>query len=186
MILAAWDIKEWAAVLAPGIALVLGVITLFISGERAERQRRRELHARALAATIAYAEMPFAIRRRRSEAEHRSSERVRLTTRFSEIQAEISVCVALLEAEGDRPVSAAYRELVQATRDVAGAAARAGWNDEPITRDSDVNMANVAHELEPLAVHREHFADAIRHAARSTWRKLQDGDQRPDPERNAG
>lgn len=183
MILAAWDIKEWAAVLAPGVALLLGVITIFINGERAERQRRRKLHARALAAAIAYAEMPFAIRRRQHEPDYRSAERVRLTTRFSEIQAEISVCEALIDAEGDQHVSTSYRELVQATREIAGAAARAAWNDEPIASDPGVNMPEVAQELQPLAAHREQFTDAIRHAARSAWRKLEDGDQRPQPSR---
>jgi HAMP domain-containing protein len=177
MILAAWDVKEWAAVLAPGVALLLGVITLFINGERNERQRRRELHARALAATIAYAEMPFAIRRRQHEPDRRSAERVRLTTVFSQVQAEITVCQTLIDAEGDQRISAAYRELVRATRNVAGAAARDAWNDEPITRDPDVNMPAVAQQLQPLAEHREKFANAIRYASRSAWRKLDDGEQ---------
>lgn len=177
IILAAWDVKEWAAVLAPGVALLLGVITLSINGARNERQRRRELHARALAAAIAYAEMPFAIRRRQHEPDRRSAERVRLTTVFSQIQAEISVCQALIDAEGDQRVTAAYRELVRATRDVAGTAARDAWNDEPITRDPDVNMPAVAEQLQPLARPREKFADAIRYASRSAWRALDDGEQ---------
>jgi hypothetical protein len=115
MIFAAWDVKEWATVVAPAVVLLVGVITLYVNGERAERWRRRDLHARALAAAIAYTEMPFAIRRRQHEPEHRSAERVRLTTRFSEIQAEISVCQALIDSEGDPRISAAYRELVDAT-----------------------------------------------------------------------
>lgn len=177
MILAAWDVKEWAAVMAPGVALLLGVVTLFLNGERTERQRRRELHARALAAAIAYAEMPFAIRRRQHEPDRRSAERVRLTTVFSQIQAEITVCQALIDAEGDQHVTAAYRELVRATRDAAGAAARDAWNDEPVAGDPDVNMPAVAQQLQPLAAHREKFADAIRCASRSAWRKLDDGEQ---------
>lgn len=179
MILAAWDIKEWAAVLAPGVALLLGVITIFVNGERAERRRRRELHARALAAAIAYAEMPFAIRRRQHEPDYRSAERVRLTTRFAEIQAEISVCEALIDAEGDQHVSTSYRELVQATREIAGAAARAAWSDEPIASDPGVNMPEVAQELQSLAAHREQFTDAIRHAG--TLSLAQVGTRRPTP-----
>lgn len=173
MILAAWTVQEWTAVIAPTVALLVGVITLYVNGERAERWRRRELHARGMAAAIAYAEMPFAIRRRQPEPEHRSAERVRLTTRFSEIQAEIVVCQALIESEGDPLIAAAYRELVDATRRIAGAAAREAWKDEPIERDADVHMPALAKRLQPFAVHRERFAEAIGHAARSPWRRFQ-------------
>jgi hypothetical protein len=103
------EVQERAAVIAPAVALLVGAITLYVNGERAERRRRRELHARAMAAAIAYAEMPFAIGRRQHEPEHRSAERVRLTARFSEIQAEIAVCQALIESEGDANIAAAYR-----------------------------------------------------------------------------
>jgi hypothetical protein len=182
MILLAWTVQEWAAVIAPAVALLVGAISLYVNGERTERRRRRELHARGMAAAIAYAEMPFAIRRRQHEHEHRSAERVRLSTRFSEIQAEIAVCQALIESEGDRRVAAAYRELVAATRRIAGAAAREAWNGGPISRDADVNMPAVAEQLQPLARHRERFADAIRQAARSPWRRFNDAIELPaDP-----
>lgn len=140
MILAAWSAQEWAAVVAPAVVLLVGVITLYVNGERAERWRRRELHARGLAAAIAYAEMPFAIRRRQHEPEHRSAERVRLTTRFSEIQAEIAVCQALIGSEADARIATAYGELVDVTRRVAGAAAREAWEGDAIELDPDVNM----------------------------------------------
>ena len=179
MILAAWNVQEWAAVIAPAVVLLVGVITLYVNGERAERWRRRELHARGMAAAIAYAEMPFAIRRRQPEPKHRSAERVRLTDRFSEIQAEIAVCQALIESEGDPHIAAAYRDLVDATRRIAGAVARGAWNDEPIERDADVNMPAVAEQLQPLALHRERFAEAIGHAARSPWRRFQDAIELP-------
>jgi LysR substrate binding domain len=150
MILAAWDVKEWAAALAPGVALFIGVITLLLSGERAERQRRRELYARGLAATIAYGEMPFAIRRRQHEPDRRSAERVRLTVQFSEIQAELAICQTLIDAEHDAEVAATYCDLVEATRRIAGSASRTAWNDDPIERDPDVNMPDLAEELQPL------------------------------------
>jgi hypothetical protein len=174
MTLAAWELKEWAAVLAPSVALFVGVVTLIVNGERAERRRRRELYSRALAAAVAYAEMPYAIRRRQHEEEHRSGERVRLTTLFSEIQAELTACQALIDAEGDQAVGAEYRELVSATRRIAGASAREAWNEEPIERDGDVNMPDLAKELERLAIHRVRFSDAIRRASRSPWRRLTD------------
>jgi hypothetical protein len=179
MILAAWDVKEWAAALAPGVALFIGVITLLLSGERAERQRRRELYARGLAATIAYGEMPFAIRRRQHEPDRRSAERVRLTVQFSEIQAELAICQTLIDAEHDAEVAATYRDLVEATRRIAGSASRTAWNDDPIERDPDVNMPDLAEELQPLAVHRQRFADALKHATRSPWRKFRDAVEVP-------
>jgi hypothetical protein len=174
MMLAAWDVKEWAAVLAPGIALFIGVITLLVNGERAERQRRRELFARGLAATIAYAEMPFAIRRRQHEPEHRSSERVRLTARFSEVQAELAICQTLIDAEHDAEVAGAYRDLIEATRRIGGSAARAAWNGDPIQHDREMNMPDLAKELEPLAADRQRFSEAVQRATRSPWRKFRD------------
>jgi hypothetical protein len=179
MILAAWDVKEWAAVLAPGIALFIGVITLLVNGERAERRRRRDLYARALAATTAYAEVPFAIRRRQHEPDRRSAERVRLTAHFSAIQTELEICQTLIDAEHHAAVSATYRELVEATRRIAGAAARAAWNEDPIERDLDMNMPDLAEELQPLTVHRQRFADAVQHATRSPWRKFRDAIELP-------
>jgi hypothetical protein len=179
MILAAWNVKEWAAVLAPGIALFIGVITLLTAGERAERQRRRELYARAMGAAIAYAEMPFAIRRRQHEPDRRSSERVRLTGHFSEVQTELSICQTLIDAEHDAQVATTYRELVEATRRIAGASARAAWSKDPIDRDRDVNMPDLAEELQPLTVHRQRFADAVRHATRPPWRRFRDSLELP-------
>lgn len=92
------------------------VLGLLVSGDRAERQRRRELHARALATILAYGEMPFMIRRRRCEGEHASEERVRLSDRFSEVKAETATCQALLSADGDDRVSAAYNDVVETAR----------------------------------------------------------------------
>jgi len=94
--IAAWHAKDIAVVVAPTAVLIIGVVTLLINGERAERRRRRELYARGLTVALAYAEMPFEIRRRRHEADQRSAERVRLASRFSEVQAELSVCHALI------------------------------------------------------------------------------------------
>jgi hypothetical protein len=103
---------------AIGLAGIL--IGLWINGGRTERQRRRDLHARALAAVLSYAEMPFMIRRRRYEAEERSAERVRLSTHFSTVKAELSACQVLLAADGDQGLSNAYETLVETARQTAG------------------------------------------------------------------
>ena len=86
--------------------------------------------------------MPFAIRRRRHEPEHRSGERVRLTR-------------------------VSRRSKPDATRRIAAGAARQAWNDNPIEQDPHANTPAIAHQLQALAEHRDRFAAVIRHAARS-------------------
>ncbi|MDQ3090867.1 MAG: hypothetical protein M3R46_04230 [Actinomycetota bacterium] len=133
---------------AIGLAGIL--IGLWINGGRTERQRRRDLHARALAAVLSYAEMPFMIRRRRYEAEERSAERVRLSTHFSTVKAELSACQVLLAADGDQGLSNAYETLVETARQTAGREAHEAWKDDPIETDPEMNMGPVFDRLEPL------------------------------------
>jgi hypothetical protein len=93
--------------IAGAIIALAGVLAgLWIGGDRAERQRRRDLHARALAAILAYAEMPFMIRRR-YEPEHSSAERVRLAEHFSAVKAELTNCQVLLAADGAQRIATA-------------------------------------------------------------------------------
>jgi len=155
---------DYGPIVPPTAALLGVLLTLWINGDRAERQRRRELHARALKATTEYAEMPFAIRRRRHEPEQRSAERVRLTARFSDIQAEIAACQALLDADGKPNVARAYADLVQVTRSHMGQAARDAWNAEPIQHDDEVNMPDVAKILSTLEPSRAAYVKAMQDA----------------------
>jgi hypothetical protein len=161
MIAAALAAREWAAIAAPTVALLIGALTFWINGERAERVRRRELYARCLAVAIAYAEMPFAIRRRRFEPDERAAERVRLSTLFSEIQAELAVCQALIDAEDDHAIAAAYRDLVTATRTIAGGAARDAWNDDPVDSDNAMTVPHVAKQLAPVRDEHTQFTAAM-------------------------
>lgn len=142
-----------------GAALgVVGVLVgLWINGDRAERQRRRDLHARALAAVIDYGEMPFMIRRRRIEDEHRSAERVRLSDHFSRVKAEISTCQVLLAADGDREIAAAYGGLFKTARDTAGQQAHEAWKADPIASDPEMNMGPLHAKLAPLRNQLETF-----------------------------
>lgn len=142
-----------ATISAPIVVAAIGlagiVIGLWINGDRTERQRRRDLHARALGAVHAYAEMPFMIRRRRHEEEHQSGERVRLSERFSDIQAELSTCKVLLAADGDQRISRGYNQLVQTARETAGQEAHDGWKQPAIRADPDMNMRPLFDRLEP-------------------------------------
>lgn len=174
MIAAALAAREWAAIAATTVALLIGALTLWINGERSERVRRRELYARCLAVAIAYAEMPFAIRRRQFDPDERAAERVRLSTRFSEIQAELAVCQALIDAEDDDTIAAAYRDLVAATRTIAGGAARDAWNDDPVDSDKSMNLPQIAQQLAPVRDQHTQFAAAMQHASRSPSHRLRD------------
>ncbi len=178
--IAAWHANDIAVVVAPTAVLIIGVVTLLINGERGERRRRRDLYARGLTVALAYAEMPFEIRRRRHEADQRSPERVRLASRFSEVQAELSVCHALIAAEGNQAVLDAYTTYVAATREIAGGTARDAWTNEPITTDSEVNMPDLGRQLQRLAVSRDAYVEQMRLACRSPSRRFRDATAPPD------
>lgn len=159
--------------LVVGAIGLLGVLLgLWINGDRAERARRRELHARALTAAIAYGEMPFRIRRRRYEEEHRSSERIRLSDSFSQIQAELSTCCVLLSADGDQAISDAYGRLIDVARDTAGAEAHRAWKEPAITADAETNMADVFQRLKDFRDELEVFESALAHATLPRRKKI--------------
>ena len=144
---------------------LLGVLLgLWVNGDRAERQRRRDLHARALAAVLDYGEMPFMIRRRRSEPEQRSSERIRLSDQFSKVKAEISTCQVLLAADGHRPIADAYDVLVATARRVVGKEAHDAWKQEPIGEDSEMNMGPLFDRLGEFREQQLHFQEAMARA----------------------
>lgn len=132
-----------------GAMIALGgvLVGLLVNGDRAERQRRRDLHARALAAVLAYGEMPFMIRRRRGEETEKSAERIRLSDHFSQVKAELSTCQVLLAADGDKTLANAYDDLVEVARDTAGKEAQEAWKQPPIGSDREMNMGDVFDKL---------------------------------------
>ncbi len=158
------------------IGAVLGLIGvligLWINGDRTERQRRRNLHGRALAVVIAYGEMPFRIRRRRCEDEHRSSERIRLSDAFSQVQAELATCQVLLAADGDRVVSDAYDQLIGVARKTAGAEAHQAWKEPVIKTDVEMNMADVFQRLKGFREELEAFEGSLAQATLPRRKKL--------------
>lgn len=148
--LGAWAIDINAPIVGAAIAAAGVLLGLWVNGDRAERQRKRELHARALAAIIAYGEMPFMIRRRRCEDDERSAERVRLSDHFSAVKAEVTTCQVLLAADGDEKLATAYDELVEEARRTAGQEARVAWTEPPITADAEMNMGDLFERLAPF------------------------------------
>lgn len=137
----------------PMFALAGVAVTLFVNGSREERRRRREIHARALEAIARYYEMPFLIRRRRHDEP--GVERVRLTERFADVQADLASCEALIRADPDPAVRNAYAALVAALRTHAGGQASLAWDAEPITCDAQMGMRDVIDALGPIGTARE-------------------------------
>ena len=132
----------------PALGIVGVGFTLLINGGRDERQRRREVHARALEAVALYYEMPFLIRRRRDDEP--AAERARLSERFADVQAELASCEALIRADNDAAVRAKYATLVGALRAHAGKQASLAWDTAPITQDSQMAMGDVYLALQPV------------------------------------
>ena len=151
------------------LAGLIGVaVTLHVNGMRTERTRRRELHARAIEAVVAYLQMPYAIRRRRHDPEHRSAERVRLTEAFSTIQAELASCEALMRSDENARVRDGYAKLVSTLRQHAGEQAKAAWRTPPVAADEDIGMGDVHDELQPVRDEQQRFEQQAAGTTR-TW-----------------
>jgi hypothetical protein len=150
-----------AAGISAAVAAAIGLLTLWVAGLRAERARRRDLYAEALAATMAYREFPYAIRRRRGEAEHRSAERVRISEALREVQRDLSQYQALMRIERATKVATAYQELVGKTREIAGGYMKDAWQDDPVETDPDMNM-RVPLDYSVLDKHVQAYVDAVK------------------------
>lgn len=156
---------EVSAPLAGALIALAGVLVgLWVNGDRAERERRRQLHARSLAAVLAYSEMPFMIRRRRFEESEQSAERVRLSDHFSKIKAEVSTCQVLLAADGDEDLARAFDRLVEVTRQTAGHEAHEAWKQPAIRSDPEMNMGDLFDRLGELRTQLGRFEEDLARA----------------------
>jgi hypothetical protein len=159
----------------PVIGLVGVAATLWINESRAERGRRRENHARAIEAVVAYHEMPYAIRRRRHEPDERSAERVRLSTLFGAVQAELASCEALMRADSDAHVRAGFAQLVVTLRTHAGTSAKEAWRLPPITDDGEMSLGDVHDSLEPVHVEQTRFEKTAARSTRTLKARITEG-----------
>jgi hypothetical protein len=103
--------------------------------------------------------MPFLIRRRRHDEP--SAERVRLTERFADVQAELASCDALMRADPDSAVRKAYASLVTGIRTHARKQASLALDTAPITSDAEMGMGNVIEALGSIGPVREACERAI-------------------------
>ncbi len=151
-----------------GVGLFGVLATLVINGIRAERQRRRDLHARVLAAITAYGEMPYRIRRRAPGAENRA----RLSDELSTTKAEVDTCQVLLAADGDEKLSDAFDELYNLARTIVGKEAHDAWARPVIEGDQEMNQGDLYRRLADFNTKRAEFADHLRTATLPRRKRL--------------
>ena len=153
------------------IAAIVGAIAgLLASGAaalwaayRADLERRREHFANALVAVTEYCEFPYVIRRR--GIDDPEGERLRISTELRAVQQRIAFHEAWLRTESDE-VAKAYERLVAEMRRVAGRQMHDAWEEEPIVRDADMNIASI--ERGDIDALREAYLSAVR--KRCSWR----------------
>lgn len=128
------------AIIAAVITGVIAVITLIINGRRARSDRQRELFGAAFGDVASYCEFPYVVRRRRHDQPE--EERVRMSTELSDVQRRLNHNRAALRVEAPR-VARAYAALVSAAKATAGASIRQGWNQTPVTADTEIHVTDV-------------------------------------------
>jgi hypothetical protein len=149
------------------IAAAASLLTLWVTGIRADRTRRRALYAKALEAALAYREFPYLIRRRNHS--DLAGERVRISEALREVQRDLAFCESMLRMERHTKVYVEYKNLVAPTRIIAGGYMRDEWDRPPITTDSEVNVPG-GFDYSGLAAEEKAFTDATAEALR--WWKL--------------
>jgi hypothetical protein len=128
-----------AAIIGAATAAIVALFGHWLTGRRAERQRRREFYARALEATLAYREFAYAVPRRNREDPAR--ERVRISEAMREIQRDLAYAESTMRIERNQTLGHAYLLLVAKTRSVSGGLIREAWLNEPIESDGQMNVS---------------------------------------------
>ena len=135
------------------------------SGQREVDARRRAQFAHALSAIVTYEELPFVIRRRRADVAE--AERLRISTQARAVQERLAFYSAWFRTESLR-VAEAYDELVAETRRAAGREMRRGWEQDAITRDSEMNIGDI--DLSTIAPLKVAYLEAVRRHL--SWRRF--------------
>jgi hypothetical protein len=125
------------AVIAALVALAGVVASLLVNGRRSRVDRQRQRFSDAFGDVAAYREFPYVVRRRRHDEPE--AERARISSELAAVQQRLNHHRATLPVESRR-VGAAYAELVDATRRVAGAEIHKAWDLVPITDDAHVHV----------------------------------------------
>jgi hypothetical protein len=137
-----------STVVAAVIAAIVSLVTLSWNARRDRQDRHRKLFAQAFEACVLYREFPFIVRRR--NAEDLASERARITSELSRLQARLDSGRAILRVEAPH-VGAAYEDLVRETRRVAGPHISKAWDEPALPADADVHTKGIDYaDLKPF------------------------------------
>jgi hypothetical protein len=147
-----------AAVVAALIAAAVNIMLARRKSREEERARLREHFVSAFSAYSDYCEFAYAVPRRRHDNEQ--GERVRISEEMRKVQAEIRSHEVWVQIESP-DVGAAYTELVQLMRQVAGGAIRQGWDTPAPTTDAEMNVPPTKVDLSPLKPYEQAYMDAV-------------------------
>lgn len=123
-----------------------------------DRARLRSNFAEAFEAVVRYKEMPYAIRRRRSDEP--GAERVRLSDEMRDIQAKLSYYQVWIAGES-AVVGDAFSDLVAELRRVAGKASHDAWKASAASHDKEMNIGSDVVDLSALRAFEEAYIIAV-------------------------
>jgi hypothetical protein len=127
----------WApAIVAAIVAAAVSLITFVLAGRRARLDRQRQVFADAFSAVMTYREYPFIVRRRNKDL--LTSERQRISSELSAVQADLNAFKARLRVEAPY-VGECYAALVDETRRIAGRFITEAWDSPPAADDARVH-----------------------------------------------
>ena len=160
---------------AGGAALGLAgiLIGLWINGDRAERQRRRELHTRALNGCCIWRDAVHdptpTVRGWRAKRRARTALHPVLRRQGRDLYLPGAASCGC-----DQQIAAAYNTLVESARQTAGGEATKAWKDPPLTTDPEMNMPELFDRLEPFRAGLKKFEADLARATlprrRRVWR----------------
>lgn len=158
------DIFVSGAVIAAVVGAVINLALARYKDVADERARLRTSFAEAFEIAVQYKEFPYAIRRR--NADEPATERVRLSTELSKVQARLSYFTVWTTGESE-PVGKAYKSLIDQLRMTAGTACREAWLAPSITADREMNISSSVVDLSALTPYETAYVEAVhRHLAR--------------------
>lgn len=149
------------ALVSLGVALIVTAFGWWLNLLQQRRDERVKLFADAFAVVQGYKEYPFVIRRR--DASSPADERRRITAELTGLQRDISFSTAWVQTIDPR-AGKAYRHLVDEARRVAGRLMHEAWQAAPVTSDDQMNVADVAEQLQELNPAESNYLAAVRRA----------------------
>jgi hypothetical protein len=155
--LAALGPAQYAVLAAAVIAGMVALAGYLLTQWQAQRDRKLKVFADALAAVAEYEELPYRIRRRSASE---GPIRAEIANRISDVQVRIAFHLAWLEIESPA-VAEAYRALVDAARQEAGAHMKAAWNEPVLSEDAAMSLG-IAYACPDTPAARERCIAAMR------------------------